>query len=102
MTSRMTSAQCRNYRSSRSSAAFAVIDLIAEYSATICSKLLRVGADGEAGVRRRSRITIEVTERRRWRNDVPAHKYTFGVVKAAEARGDFEVFAERGRRLLRG
>ncbi len=33
--------------------------------------------------------------------DVPGRNYTFGVVKAAEARGDFEVLAERGRRLLR-
>jgi transaldolase / glucose-6-phosphate isomerase len=35
--------------------------------------------------------------------DVPApgHKYTFGVVKAAQARGDFHVLAERGRRVLR-
>jgi transaldolase/glucose-6-phosphate isomerase len=32
---------------------------------------------------------------------VPGQKYTFGVVKAAEARGDFEVLAERERRLLR-
>ncbi len=32
---------------------------------------------------------------------VPGQKYTFGVVKAAQARGDFEVLAERGRRLLR-
>jgi len=32
---------------------------------------------------------------------VPHHKYTFGVVKAAEARGDFEVLAERDRRVLR-
>jgi len=28
-------------------------------------------------------------------------KYTFGVVKAAQARGDFAVLAERGRRALR-
>jgi transaldolase / glucose-6-phosphate isomerase len=28
-------------------------------------------------------------------------RYTFGVVKAAQARGDFEVLAARGRRLLR-
>ncbi|MFN8061192.1 MAG: bifunctional transaldolase/phosoglucose isomerase [Vicinamibacterales bacterium] len=33
--------------------------------------------------------------------DVPGHKYSFGVVKAAQARGDFEVLASRGRRLLR-
>jgi transaldolase/glucose-6-phosphate isomerase len=32
---------------------------------------------------------------------VPEQKYTFGVVKAAEARGDLEVLAERGRRALR-
>jgi transaldolase/glucose-6-phosphate isomerase len=32
---------------------------------------------------------------------VPGQKYTFGVVKAAEARGDFAVLAERGRRALR-
>jgi transaldolase/glucose-6-phosphate isomerase len=32
---------------------------------------------------------------------VPGQKYTFGVVKAAEARGDFEVLAERDRRVLR-
>jgi transaldolase/glucose-6-phosphate isomerase len=32
---------------------------------------------------------------------VPNQKYTFGVVKAAEARGDFEVLAERDRRALR-
>jgi hypothetical protein len=32
---------------------------------------------------------------------VPEQKYTFGVVKAAEARGDFAVLAERGRRALR-
>jgi glucose-6-phosphate isomerase len=32
---------------------------------------------------------------------VPGQKYTFGVVKAAQARGDFQVLAERGRRTLR-
>jgi glucose-6-phosphate isomerase len=32
---------------------------------------------------------------------VPEQKYTFGVVKAAQARGDFEVLAQRGRRALR-
>jgi transaldolase/glucose-6-phosphate isomerase len=32
---------------------------------------------------------------------VPDQKYTFGTVKAAEARGDFQVLAERGRRALR-
>jgi len=32
---------------------------------------------------------------------VPNQKYTFGIVKAAQARGDFEVLAERGRRALR-
>lgn len=32
---------------------------------------------------------------------VPGQKYTFGVVKAAQARGDFSVLAERKRRALR-
>ena len=32
---------------------------------------------------------------------VPQQKYSFGVVKAAQARGDFQVLAERGRRALR-
>jgi glucose-6-phosphate isomerase len=32
---------------------------------------------------------------------VPGQKYTFGIVKAAQARGDFEVLAERGRRAVR-
>ena len=32
---------------------------------------------------------------------VPGQKYTFGIVKAAQARGDFQVLAERGRRALR-
>jgi len=32
---------------------------------------------------------------------VPGEKFSFGVVKAAQARGDFDVLAERGRRALR-
>jgi transaldolase / glucose-6-phosphate isomerase len=32
---------------------------------------------------------------------VPGQKYTFGVVKAAQARGDLDVLAERDRRVLR-
>jgi transaldolase / glucose-6-phosphate isomerase len=32
---------------------------------------------------------------------VPGQKYTFGVVKAAQARGDFQVLADRDRRALR-
>jgi transaldolase/glucose-6-phosphate isomerase len=32
---------------------------------------------------------------------VPGQTYTFGIVKAAQARGDFAVLAERGRRALR-
>ncbi len=32
---------------------------------------------------------------------VPGQRYTFGVVKAAQARGDFAVLAQRGRRALR-
>lgn len=32
---------------------------------------------------------------------IPHQEYTFGVVKAAQARGDFDVLASRGRRALR-
>jgi transaldolase / glucose-6-phosphate isomerase len=32
---------------------------------------------------------------------VPGHKYSFGVVKAAQARGDLAVLYERGRRAIR-
>ncbi|HXE12421.1 MAG TPA: bifunctional transaldolase/phosoglucose isomerase [Bryobacteraceae bacterium] len=32
---------------------------------------------------------------------VPEQNYTFGIVKAAQARGDFQVLADRGRRALR-
>ena len=32
---------------------------------------------------------------------VPGRAYSFGVVKAAQARGDYQVLSERGRRLLR-
>jgi transaldolase/glucose-6-phosphate isomerase len=31
---------------------------------------------------------------------IPGHRASFGVVKAAEARGDFDVLLERGRRAL--
>lgn len=31
---------------------------------------------------------------------IPGRSYSFGVVKAAQARGDFQVLAERGRRVL--
>jgi transaldolase/glucose-6-phosphate isomerase len=33
--------------------------------------------------------------------DVPGQKFTFGVVKSAQARGDFQVLTERGRRAVR-
>jgi transaldolase/glucose-6-phosphate isomerase len=32
---------------------------------------------------------------------VPGHRYTFGVVKAAQARGDLAVLGERQRRVIR-
>ena len=33
--------------------------------------------------------------------DVPGQKISFGVIEAAQARGDFGVLTERGRRALR-
>jgi transaldolase / glucose-6-phosphate isomerase len=32
---------------------------------------------------------------------VPGRSYSFGVVEAAQARGDMDVLVERGRRVLR-
>jgi transaldolase/glucose-6-phosphate isomerase len=32
---------------------------------------------------------------------IPGRQYTFGIVKEAQARGDFQVLAKRGRRVLR-
>ena len=32
---------------------------------------------------------------------MPGARYTFGVVKAAQARGDFQVLVDRRRRALR-
>lgn len=32
---------------------------------------------------------------------IPGQAASFGVIKAAQARGDFEVLAQRGRRALR-
>jgi len=48
-----------------------------------------------------SGVFLQVTCEDRPDLSVPGQKYTFGVVKAAQARGDFEVLADRGRRALR-
>ena len=32
---------------------------------------------------------------------IPGHRASFGVIKTAQARGDFDVLLERGRRALR-
>jgi transaldolase/glucose-6-phosphate isomerase len=32
---------------------------------------------------------------------IPGEKFTFGVLKQAQAQGDFDVLAARGRRILR-
>ena len=46
-------------------------------------------------------VFVQITCDDRADLQVPEQKYTFGTVKAAQARGDFEVLAERGRRALR-
>jgi hypothetical protein len=48
-----------------------------------------------------SGVFLQVTCDDRVDLPVPGRKYTFGTVKAAQARGDFQVLAERGRRALR-
>ncbi len=44
---------------------------------------------------------LQVTSDDEFDLEVPDQKYTFGVVKAAQARGDFQVLLDRGRRALR-
>jgi transaldolase / glucose-6-phosphate isomerase len=46
-------------------------------------------------------VFIQITCDDRVDLPVPGRRFTFGVVKAAEARGDFQVLVERGRRALR-
>ena len=48
-----------------------------------------------------SGVFIQVTSDHAHDLQVPGEKYTFGIVEAAQARGDLAVLAERGRRLLR-
>jgi hypothetical protein len=46
-------------------------------------------------------VFLQITSDDREDLPVPGQRYTFGIVKAAQGRGDFQVLAERNRRLLR-
>ncbi len=46
-------------------------------------------------------VFLQITRDEAAEVPVPRRTYTFGVVKAAQARGDFQVLAERDRRALR-
>ena len=46
-------------------------------------------------------VFLQITSDAQTDVEVPGHRYTFGVVKAAQARGDFAVLADRGRRVVR-
>jgi transaldolase/glucose-6-phosphate isomerase len=46
-------------------------------------------------------VFLQITADDEFDIPVPGQKYTFGVVKAAQARGDFQVLLDRGRRALR-
>jgi len=46
-------------------------------------------------------VVLQITSDDAFDLSVPDQKYTFGVVKAAQARGDFQVLLDRGRRALR-
>ena len=46
-------------------------------------------------------VFLQITSDDAFDIDVPDKKYTFGVVKSAQARGDFQVLLDRGRRALR-
>jgi transaldolase / glucose-6-phosphate isomerase len=46
-------------------------------------------------------VFLQITSDDEFDLPVPGQKYTFGVVKSAQARGDFQVLLDRGRRALR-
>ena len=46
-------------------------------------------------------VFLQITSDDAFDLGVPGQKYTFGVVKSAQARGDFQVLIDRGRRALR-
>ena len=46
-------------------------------------------------------VFVQITCDDRFDIPVPGRSLTFGVVKAAQARGDFQVLSERNRRALR-
>jgi transaldolase/glucose-6-phosphate isomerase len=46
-------------------------------------------------------VFLQITSDDEFDLPVPGQKYTFSVVKAAQARGDFQVLLDRGRRALR-
>ena len=46
-------------------------------------------------------VFLQITSDDEFDLPVPEQKYAFGVVKAAQARGDFQVLLDRGRRALR-
>lgn len=46
-------------------------------------------------------VFLQITSDDEFDLPVPGQKYTFGVVKAAQARGDFQVLLDRQRRALR-
>jgi Glucose-6-phosphate isomerase len=48
-----------------------------------------------------SGVFLQITSDDEFDLPVPGQKYTFGVVKSAQARGDFQVLLDRGRRALR-
>jgi transaldolase / glucose-6-phosphate isomerase len=48
-----------------------------------------------------SGVFLQITADDRDDLAIPGHRASFGTVKAAQARGDFDVLAERGRRALR-
>ncbi len=46
-------------------------------------------------------VFLQITSDDEFDLPVPGQKFTFGVVKSAQARGDFQVLLDRGRRALR-
>ena len=48
-----------------------------------------------------SGVFLQITAQSATDVEIPGRKASFGVIEAAQARGDFRVLAQRGRRVLR-
>ena len=63
-----------------------------------CGAFNRTGLQGRAELR--SGVFLQITAEPNFDLAIPCRKTSFGVIEAAQARGDFRFLAERSRRAL--